>query len=78
MISHNQTLLEGTGQEGFFLIFRPINFIFGIYMYFGSNKKKMPKKIFSTIFAGHIGKKDLKSAGKRARGPRAFNLRAIG
>ena len=48
-------------------------------MYFGSNKKKMPKKIFSTIFAGHIGKKDLKSAGKRARahGPRACKWRAI-
>ena len=43
-------------SNGFLFIFWARNFIFGIHMYFWSNKKKMQKKIFLAKTGGHFGK----------------------
>ena len=42
-------------SNGFLFIFWARNFIFGIHMYFRSNKKKMPKKIWPPD-GGHFGR----------------------
>ena len=67
---------EGTGQEGFFLIFRPKNFIFGIYMYFGSNKKNAKKK-FRPFLAAILEKTSNQRTNMRAdlvRSPYVLSL----
>ena len=58
----------------FFLSFIPRNFIFGIYMYFGSTKKKKFFGFFGFFLAAILEKKGQIYARARSNERSAFNL----